>query len=291
MKIIGHQNQRNFLKRMADNNEFPHAFIFSGAEKLGKKTIAQDWIYSFFGQSVGNIQHPDLTLIKPREKEIEIEQIREMIWKLSLKPYSAPLKAVIIDQAHSMNQESQTALLKTLEEPRGKTVIILVTEFPESLLPTIVSRSQKIKFYPVEKEEIKNFIKEKGIAKEELEKITALSFGRPGRVIDFISNPEKFKSCVQKIEEIEKLSKSDLSARFKIVELLIQNTEEDIKDNLNIWLTYFRNILLEKIEGKTVQYSLDKLKKIIKLIQRIQFITSTTNVNSRLALEVLMMRI
>ncbi|PIV68380.1 MAG: hypothetical protein COS07_04185, partial [Candidatus Aenigmarchaeota archaeon CG01_land_8_20_14_3_00_37_9] len=157
----------------AESGRISHAYLFCGQEKLGKKTIALEWISSLFGQDLQNAQHPDLIFLEPTDppsvkdskekptgkKEIRISQIRELIWKLSLKPYSAPYKAVIIDQAHLMNQDAQTSLLKTLEEPKGKTFLILITEMPESLFPTIRSRVENIKFYPVKKEEIKNYLK------------------------------------------------------------------------------------------------------------------------------------
>jgi DNA polymerase-3 subunit delta' len=83
------------------------------------------------------------------DEAIKIDQVRELIYKLSLRPYSAKYKVALIDNAETMTQEAQNALLKVLEEPKSYTIIILVTSNTGKLLRTISSRAQKINFGPV----------------------------------------------------------------------------------------------------------------------------------------------
>ncbi len=313
--IIGHKEQWEFLKKSAELGRISHAYLFCGQEKLGKKTIALEWISWLFGQppttfqKSGEGRHPDLIFLEPTEppsvkdskekptgkKEIRISQIRELIWKLSLKPYSAPFKAVIIDQAHLMNQDAQTSLLKTLEEPKGKTFLILITEMPESLFPTIRSRVENIKFYPVKKEEIKNYLKKQGISEKDSEEICKLSQGRPGVAVDFVSNPQKVNLFQEKIRELDSVSNSDVAVRFQYAKNLSQNLET-MKEVLDIWLSHFRTILFSMVGNRQTEignkkYSLDKLKNILKLIQTTKFLILTTNTNARLALEILMLEL
>jgi len=350
MEIIGHKEQREFLKKSAELNRISHAYLFCGQEKLGKKTIALEWISWLIEQSemkkrikfsspdesrmakVGSKKqafslaladvrakedlsslilkgHPDLIFLEPTEppsvkdsrekptgkKEIRISQIRELIWKLSLKPYSASFKAVIIDQAHLMNSEAQTCLLKTLEEPKGETFLILITEMPESLFPTIRSRVENIKFYPVKKEEIKNYLKKQGISEKDSEEICKLSRGRPGVAIDFVSNPQKVNLFQEKIRELDSVSNSDVAIRFQYAKNLSQNLEI-MKEVLDIWLSHFRTILFSMVGNRKPEidnkkYSIDKLKNILKLIQTTKFLILTTNINARLALEILMLEL
>ncbi len=299
MEIIGHQKQWEFLKKAANTGKISHAYLFTGQEKLGKKTMALEWISLLFGQTpnqdFGGVQHPDLLCIQPEDKEIQIGQIRELIWKLSLKPYSAPFKAVIIDQAHSMNQEAQTSILKTLEEPKGKTFLILITEYPEHLFSTIRSRVETLKFYPVKKEEIKNYLKKQGISEKDSEEISKISMGKPGIALDFISNPQKINLFQEKVKELNKVLNSEMAFRFQYAKDLSQ--EENLSEVLNIWLNYFRNILLSHLNlqkkwvSLTKEYSLEKLKNILNLIQNTKFLISTTNINTRLALEILMLEL
>ena len=272
MEIIGHQKQWNFLKRISETNKLAHAYLFTGEEKIGKKKVALEWASLLCEPSPKH--HPDLILIEPINKIIQISQIRELIWKLSLKFYSAPFKIAIIDNAHLMNQEAQNALLKILEEPKGKTLLILITEFPEVLYPTILSRVQKIKFYPVKKKEIKEYLIKKGLKEEEAEEMSEFSYSKPGLAIDFLSDSEKLKNQKKIIKELIILIKSNLSFRFQYAKELSE--KENIKEVLDIWLRYFRKELLTRTN-------------LIKQIQNMGFLISTTNVNIRLALETLML--
>lgn len=304
--IIGHQKQWAFLSNLAKSGNFSHAYLFSGQEKIGKKTLALEWLSLLFGQPVftnNGIMHPDLFLIEPKEREIQIAQIRELIWKLSLKPYSAPFKAALIDKAHSMNEEAQSSLLKTLEEPRGKALLILISECPQYLLPTILSRVEKIKFYPARKEEIKNYLKNKGLAEGEQEEISRISYGRLGQASDFISDPQKLKEWEKTEKELAAILNSNIADRFQYAKELSQ--KDDLKEILDVWLAFFRGKLMLKInpepKGKQygqngqqpniLNYPLIKIKDILSKIQTINFLIATTNVNTRLILETFMLEL
>jgi DNA polymerase-3 subunit delta' len=288
MKIIGHQKIWQLLKKSAELGKLSHAYLFTGQEKLGKRTLALEFIKFINGNT------DDLIFIRRPEDEkvIQISQIRELSRKLSLKSYSNFFKIAIIDNAHLMTQEAQSALLKILEEPKGKTLLILITEFPEKLFLTIRSRVQKFKFFPVKKEEIKEYLikqKERVMIKEvEAEEISQLSNGKPGVAIDFISDIDKLKNQKKIVEELIIISKTDLSSRFQYVKNL--SLKNNIKEVLDIWLRYFRKALILRINSKTNFKEINKFKKIIEEIQNINFLISTTNVNIRLALEVLMLK-
>lgn len=288
MEILGHRKQWEVLKKSAETGKISHAYLFAGQDKLGKRKVALEWISLLFKKDIQKGQHPDLILIEPTEREIQIGQIRDLIWKLSLKPYSAPLKAAIINEAHSMNQEAQTCLLKTLEEPRGQTLLILISDRAQYLFPTILSRVQTLKFYPVKKEEIKNYLQKQGILEKEAEEISKVSLGKPGVAMDYISDPKKLANFQEKIKELNKISNSELVTRFQYAKNLSQNPQE-LKEILDIWLNYFREIMLSRIQqgGR----DLARLKNILNRIQTTKFLISTTNVNPRLTLEILMLEL
>jgi len=306
--IIGHQKQLNYLKRIAESGKIPHALLFSGQKKLGKKTIASEFIFWLFEEpGVPKILgHPDFILIEPQEKhpeaersslrgspapssalvrgQIQINQIRDLSWRLSLKPIKAKLKAVIIDEAHSMTPEAQNCFLKTLEEPKGNTILILITEKPNFLLPTIVSRCQIIKFYPVKKDEIERYLKnQEGLSKEEIEEILEIAQGRPGRAVELAFAKEKFEFYKKRTKELAKIFNSNLSSRFQYAKEI--STKENLQEILEIWLNYFRNIFIKNCSTPSAKH----LGNILQQIQRTIYLISTTNVNPRLALEILMM--
>ena len=277
--LIGHQKQWNFLKKITEVNKISHSYLFIGQEKLGKKKVALEWASLLFNENINfkKSYNPDLLLVEPDGKEIKISQIRELIQKLSLKFYSAPFKIAIIDKAHLMNKEAQNALLKTLEEPKGKTILILITEFPEMLFSTILSRVQVVKFYPVKQEEIIKYLKKQEIKDREVEEISKTARGKPGLAIDFFLEPNKLENEKKIIKELINISKASLSIRFQYVKKLAE--KEDVRDILNIWLKYFRDT------------DIYKFKNIIKQIQEINFLLSKTNINPKLALEVLILEL
>lgn len=284
--MLGADKQRKLLSNMALSENLPHALLFSGQEQLGKKSIALE----FARIICPNISYPDLICIEGGE----IKDIRDIIWKLSLKPYSAPLKIALIDNAHLMNDESQNCFLKTLEEPKGKVLMILITSYPEMLLSTILSRVQQIKFFPVETEEIKKYLLKSGESEERAEHISSLSLGRPGRAIELAANNDRIEECEKIIADLKRITASDLGARFQYVKKVLADEEPGLKlkEILESWLNYFRSMMLDKIRDKNKEgYSVLKIKKILNKIQTIHYLVSTTNVNQKLALEIVMMEI
>ena len=246
--MICHQKQWQFLTKSAKLGKLPHALLFYGQERIGKKALAIEFAKFFIGRT----SPPDFILVEPTGKEIQISQIREIINKFSFKPYLADFKLAVIDNAHLMTSEAQNCFLKFLEEPKDKTFLILVSAYPSLLLPTILSRVQKIRFFPTKGFEVEN--------KKEL-------------VFDLI-----------------KISRSDLSSRFQYAKDI---SKENLEEILDTWLRYFRKVFLERVVNrqKNSQYSLSKLKDIIRQIQTTKHLISTTNTNPRLALEILLMQI
>jgi len=289
--IIGHQKQWQFLQKSAKKDRISHAYLFSGQEKLGKKTTAYEFIKLILGKDVKQA-HYDFCFIEPIEKEIQIKQIRDLNHRLSLKPFSSPLKTAIIDRAHMMSAEAQNCLLKTLEEPRGNACLILVSEYPEFLFPTIRSRTEAIKFYPVPVKEIDSYLKERGMNHEKSRLISQFSGGKPGAAIDFLNYPQKLKEREVLLNEIVKLTKSDLAFRFQYAKKISQ--AGSLKEILNVWAFRFREILLSRLnkaEKEEDKLIIIKLKNILEQIQNTDFLLSTTNLNPKLALEILMLEL
>jgi len=315
MQLIGHEKQWQFFKKSFELGKISHAYLFCGEEGVGKMTVAKEFIkllqcQGAFGEGpcqkcfsclqiekaclpAGRGFHPDLTLIAPGEGEIQISQIRDLCWTLSLKPYAALYKAAIIDEAEKMNSEAANALLKTLEEPSGHAVLILISSHPEMLPRTIVSRAQIIKFFPLPKLEIENYLKNQKLPEEKIKEIILVSEGKPGRVLNFLTNPSKLEEEKKKLKEFIQISHSDLSSRFQYVKKITEN-EENLGAILENWLRHFRNLLILHITSGEKEMDIHpflKLQKIIKTIETINFLVSSTNVNPRLALEMVMLEL
>ncbi len=284
--ILGHETQIQYLKKIFQEGKIPHAFLFCGPEKVGKKQVAFEFCSLILGKKFKT--HPDFLLIEG-ENTIQIDQIRDLISKFSLKPIKSNWQVAILDNAHLMTKEAQQSFLKTLEEPKTNAIFILITAYPSLLLPTILSRCQKINFYPLSNEKILSFLKTvKNLSEEEKEIIAEISAGRPGILFELISDPQK----IQTLRFFKKLLELPLYKRFNFVKQIAEKERE--KEFLKEATNYFRYLFLAKIKGKEIEsfpYSLSKIKEILEAIQYTFFLLLITNVNKRLALEVLMLNL
>jgi DNA polymerase-3 subunit delta' len=282
-EIIGHSFQLYLLKKALEKERLSHAFLFSGPEKVGKKTVA----FSFSSQILQTKElknHPDFIFLEPKKEGIflgviGIDQIRELILRLSLKPLKAKKKVAIIDEAHLMTLEAQNSFLKTLEEPKGECVIFLITEHPQWLLPTITSRCQEIKFYLVSKEIMLQFLKDKKVDQKLAEKLVEISQGRPGRLIEYLIQ-EKLSKREEYILLLKKVPFLSLKERLDLAEKL--SRDENLKEILIFWLEYVREILIKRLSDlqKT-----EKLKTFLKNLEELFLLLSRYSLNLNLALD------
>lgn len=218
--IIGHERQIEYLKKVYERGTFAHAYLFFGPEHIGKLVVAKEWLKLFFpAGSLSGIeenQNPDVIylsrsrlLVTENQKEIGIEDILELKRRAALSAYAGGQKFIIIDGAHDLSEEAQNSILKILEEPAGKTVFILITDSPDSLLPTIVSRSVPLRFTFVPDVRIRAYLEEKGILPEKSEKILGLASGRPGVAISFAEDKKFFEEERNMAEFFRKITGSD----------------------------------------------------------------------------------
>lgn len=172
--IIGQPLPVRLLQLFLSTARVPHALLFTGIRGIGKRTAARLFAEALncsgaaqppgegpdsgAGRPCGRCRscrqiedgsHPDIIEVAPRKGVLRIEQVRNLISMLSLKPFGAQYRVVIIGDAHSMNPESGNALLKILEEPPAGTILILTALQRTDLLPTIASRCRHIRFRPL----------------------------------------------------------------------------------------------------------------------------------------------
>src|SRR3989344_2960025 len=271
-----HQKQFEFLKQKYEAGQLPHAYVFSGPDAGDLKYFAKELVKLVNGKNVAGSDfaieketYPDLFIAKSQnsksslkdgedKREIDIALIREAQNFLSYKSYYGGYKTVIIEDADYMNTEAQNCFLKNLEEPKGDTLILLLSSKPEMLLPTISSRCQQIKFTS-------------DIA-------------------------EKFSPEEQNIlQDLLKVMQMDLAEKF----LYTKNIKLD-KGNFDRILVvlqkYFRQLLLAKIGIPSSlvpikDYPLQKIKKIINLIETISHNSLVYNSSPKLALEIILLEV
>ncbi|MCK9419721.1 MAG: DNA polymerase III subunit delta' [Nitrospirae bacterium] len=205
--IEGHERSIRTLQRAIANNALAHAYLFSGQEGIGKKRTALALAAAVnclharpeggcgecpSCRKVEKLCHPDVHLLVPDGDEIKIDQIRQVQADFALKPFEGTKKVLIVDNTESMNAAASNAFLKTLEEPPGDALIILITAMPQSLLPTIRSRCQEITFHPLPRNILaRELVHTRGLSEEDAWFIAGLAQGSMGRGLEMDIEQEK----------------------------------------------------------------------------------------------------
>jgi DNA polymerase III subunit delta' len=282
MDIIGHEKQKEILFKLGENGNIPHALLFSGGDKIGKKKMAIEFAKKLLGED----DSTDFFLLLPEDGIIKIEEVRNLQEKLSLKPYNHSFKIGIIDDAHLMRKDAQNAFLKTLEEPRGNSILILITPYPYMLLGTILSRVQEIKFSLVPKQSIEKHLIKLGAKPDKAKEISLISSGQIGKAIDYFNNPDKVEMFNQAIKDISGMERTNYFQRFNFAKKMSEL--ENIDEIMDIWQRYFRREMILRVNNNEDVY---RAKELIKNIDKTRYLINSTNANKRLIIESLLLKI
>ena len=178
--ILGQGRAVDLLRRSLAAGRLAHAYVFTGPAGVGKRATALALASACLcaerpGEGCGScpecrlvdaLSHPDLFVEdlaraqaeRATASQVSIEQVRRVRGHLALRPVRGPRKVAIVDDAERMTADAQNALLKTLEEPPGRTTLVLVATNAAVLLPTIRSRCQQVRFAPLEEAEIESLL-------------------------------------------------------------------------------------------------------------------------------------
>src|SRR4030042_1428834 len=270
-QTIGQEKNSQFLQKNLVNEKLAHAYLFVGKEHLGKGQLAKEFIKTIlcqdyhqqnqieaemfpcnqcvFCQQLDKGIHPDVYFLKREEdkKHIKVEQVREMQKILYLASFLNSYKIALIEQAGDLNESAQNALLKILEEPRKKTILILIVHDLNVLLPTIISRCRVVKFPPVATEIIFQHLLKLGANREEARIFSALSHGQIGLALTFFNNPDYYKVYLEKAKQFCELFGQNLTTKFKIIENSLADFEtplakiEYLNQELGDWQIFLRD--------------------------------------------------
>lgn len=245
----GNKSVLNVLKKLSNSKKVPHAYTFYGPEGVGKKLYALYFskLLNCTGENkpcnscincrkIDKNTHPDIKIISTEKKQIKVDEIKQVITFTNSSPIEGNYKFIIIDDAHKMNIFSANSLLKTLEEPLSKSIIILITDNHKNLLPTILSRCVKISFSPLLEEEITEILIEKGHKKEQILQIVPYSSGSIKIAEELLQekNYELFNDTLDILEKIKHTRFLELSA---LSEKISQNNFEETA--FSIMMQYF----------------------------------------------------
>jgi len=264
------------LKQVIARARMPHAYLFVGIRGVGKTTTAvalaqaincQDPVH---GEGCGRCpccrqlesgNFADLEFIEPDGQNIKIEQIRQLDRTFSFKPLSGRYRVTVVRQAETMTLEAANAFLKTLEEPPPGNMLILNVTEPLDLLPTIVSRCQKVAFRPLPASLIHGWlINHRDLEENKAAVLAKLCGGSLGKALDMLD-----KDFLQRrVDSLEGLNALLQRPADEALEAVLQYTAKEKKKEteaekrgdsavaelLGIWKTWYRDLLVIKTTGR-----------------------------------------
>jgi len=301
MPIIGHHKIRERLKKLAATNKISQSYLFWGPESVGKSLCAEEFAFQLVSQpdfepSVDKPHPFDICIVRPetetkrdvtKQKNISAETMRDALIFLSRFPANGKFRVLIVEEAHKLSQTAQNVLLKTLEDPNATSVIILITHEIGSIIPTILSRVEKVRFNYVPAEEITsdaNFVSSKK-QKQDLSPFF-FSLGRPGMIFRAESNPEIFTEERKKLEKLFKLSSLGLYERLQLADELSKNVPKCIR-LLEWWMPGLHN---QAVKRDNVQYT-TRFFEFLERAEKTLVLMKTTQSNTRLLLEKLFLSV
>ncbi|MFO7775146.1 MAG: DNA polymerase III subunit delta' [Candidatus Hydrogenedentota bacterium] len=237
------------LRTMIQRKRIPNGLLFWGPSGVGKSLAAYelakavncversdtacDVCLSCRKMDHGN--HPDVKTLAPMKKSrvIPVETVEEVNELATLHPHESSWRVFIFQEADRMNWVAQNHFLKTLEEPPGQSLFILVTEFPRVLLPTIRSRCQLVRFGSLRAETIVSLLREQRDAPEETARaLAAVAQGQMSRALDLLES-EKREVMLSVAEQIgDGKSPNELAESFmKRLEDLKKQVVSHVKAN------------------------------------------------------------
>ncbi|MFQ5826684.1 MAG: DNA polymerase III subunit delta' [Dehalococcoidia bacterium] len=317
-----------FLRGSLKGGRLAHAYLFVGPPQVGKKTTALNFAQALNCpeaeppcgecrpcQRIASGKHADVRVVGllPDERtgrlriEIGIDQIRDMEKATYLPPYEGKYKVFIIDGAERLSQEASNCLLKTLEEPPPPVVFILLASNETALLPTVISRCQKVEFPPMSAAAVEAALVEHwAVEPKQAGLLARLSAGRLGWALAMKEDEQLLHQRQEKLAGLIELAAADQEKRFAHAAHLVSQFEQDREATfgaLHLWLEWWRDLMLanggcgewatnidrkDLLAHQAQSYTLAQTKgamtSIVAVLDQLRH-----NVNPRLALEVLML--
>lgn len=242
-KIKGQNFAKKYLTNSIKSNMVSHAYMFEGPNGIGKNTMARE-LAAILLEMENLFNSPDYIEIKPDGNSIKIAQIRKLQSDILVKPYKS-YKIYVIDEAQKMTVEAQNALLKTLEEPPKYAIIILITDNKESLLDTIKSRCEIIKFTPIPMQEVASYLTMNGIDSKRASLLANFSRGSMKKAIE-LSESEEFHLMREKVQKYVEIFLNGNLIEIMDIQSSIEKYKDQITNILDLLINYFRDIMMVK---------------------------------------------
>lgn len=267
-EIIGEEAVINHLKNALSEGRTSQAYMISGEDGMGKKTIARAFAASILCEErkegeylncgkcrschqVKTGNHPDCRIvIHEKPQVLSVDEIRtQVVSDVDIKPYQGNRKVYIIPDAQMMNEQAQNALLKTLEEPPEYAVIILLTANEDMILPTIRSRCIKLALSPLPEKVIKETLAhDYNIPEYRTDSIVKFARGNLGRAIEIAGDDTFIENRDMAVNIMKNIVHTDSYDWGGWIDALTENKAQ-LPFYLDMFYDWYRDILVSKAGG------------------------------------------
>lgn len=318
--LVGHDNNLALLERTVKEGRPAHAYLFTGPDGIGKKLVAVKFACLLNCAEPGEDpdgscqvcrriiaeKHPDVTIERPERRMIRIDRIRELQAFFKYAPVEGRYRVTIIDDAHLMNRSAQNALLKTLEEPPPRRILVLISSKPSLLLPTVRSRIRRMRFNSIPVATLAELLEQRGFPLQKARTLAAMSSGSISRAVEmaesgFLDLREQVLSALtdpmgKRLSGLLELSATISVDRQTAVEA-IEIAETWIRDLLAEQAGFdpggrVHGDFLDRITSEAQHHSSRQLLSVYdELAKAASLIEADINVNKNLVTDVMFLRI
>ncbi|MCW1888452.1 MAG: hypothetical protein KIH67_002760 [Candidatus Moranbacteria bacterium] len=293
MNIIGHTKERQYLESIVQRKNISQMYLFLGPESIGKNSVAFDFACALVGEPSfeASAEKPmplNVRVLEPemvvrrgvaRKKTLGVLLVREELRILKTSPGTGRYTVLIVRDAHLLTQAAQNLLLKFSEEPDATAVIIFVTHDRSSLLETLCSRLEEIRFRFVGENILKKEGKEHGLMIGTDIPDFFFQLGRPGILFQAKENPKRFLKKKEQLTKLFRLSALSLRERLALAEELAVDVPSSIQ-----LLEWFIPGLYQKAKTLSAENQAKHLL-LVASIQETLFELKRADVQPRMTLE------
>jgi DNA polymerase-3 subunit delta' len=317
--VVGHEWAVELLTNSLTKGHLSQAYLFAGPPRVGKTTLALYLARALqcldeqarpCGQCsacrrIERGTHPDVRLVEEPQGSIGINQIRALQREMALSPFEGRWRVYVLSDFQQATIEAANCLLKTLEEPPPKVVLVLTATQVELLLPTIVSRCQVLNLRALPVAIVAHALQASwGVEPTQAQLLATLSQGRIGWAIAAARDDGLLQNREKSLVALEQALHQSRTERVSLAQQLCQNPET-LSDLLDAWRGWWRDVMLAKSGNGLAVVNVDRRQTVLNEAQHLatdQILGSLRateecaeqveqNVNPCLALEVLLLRL
>jgi DNA polymerase III subunit delta' len=323
--VVGHRQAITLLENSLRQGTLAHAYLFTGPRHIGKRTLAINLAQAVNCESdtkpcgqctpcrrIAAGKHADIhviDLLSSDKKDIGIDQVRDIQAAAYLPPYEGKRRVFIVEKTELLSLEAANCILKTLEEPLPHVLLILLCSREKILLPTILSRCQRLELRPLPTALVRDtLIQKHGTDRDRAELLARLSGGCPGWAIQALTDATLMDDREERLAALAEVVISGVPERLKYAAALASRFGKErakVMEILSSWLYWWRDVLMAKSGNDHLLINIDRRETVchhastMNIRQIVDFITYLQltsryldqNANPRLALELLMLRI